>query len=107
MSKIGIINCYNESRECSSFGCFKAFNSRKASFENYDSSSEIICFAHCNGCSEASVNQVLERAGRMKRRGVDTIHLATCIKLNCHLYHKFIEALSKEFHIVGYSHDVE
>ncbi|HAR85805.1 MAG TPA: hypothetical protein DCR69_08735 [Clostridium sp.] len=35
MSKIGIINCYNESKECTSFGCFRAFNERVATFKNY------------------------------------------------------------------------
>jgi predicted metal-binding protein len=107
MNKIGIINCYNESRECSSFGCFKAFNDREASFKNYDCNSEIICFAHCNGCSENSVNQVLDRARIMKKKGVDTIHLSTCIKLKCSLYNKIIESLGNEIDIVGYSHDVE
>jgi len=34
MSKIGT-NCYNESKECTSCGCFKAFNERVAAFENY------------------------------------------------------------------------
>lgn len=109
ISKIGIINCYNGSRKCLSFGCFKAFNSREASFKNYDYNSEIICFAHCNGCSEDSVNQVLGRSRRMKKRGVDTIRLATCIKVNCPLYNKFIDSIGEgiEIDIVGYSHDPE
>lgn len=107
MSKIGIINCYNESKECSSFGCFKAFNDRAASFKNYDESSEIISFVHCNGCSETSVNQVLDRAKSMKKRGVDSIHLATCIKLNCPFYNKFIDELSKKLDVKGYTHDVQ
>ncbi|GLC31703.1 CGGC domain-containing protein [Clostridium omnivorum] len=107
MSKIGIINCYNESRTCSSYGCFKAFNNREGSFKNYDSNSEVMCFVHCNGCSEDSVQQVLEKSRIMKNKGVDTIHLSTCIKLKCPLYNKFIEALGKEIDIVGYSHDVD
>lgn len=105
MNKIGIINCYNESKMCSSFGCFKAFNDRTASFEKYDKISEIICFTHCNGCSEEAIQQVLYRANQMKKRGVDTIHLSTCIKINCRFYEQFIEALSKEFNIVRYTHD--
>ena len=106
MSKIGIINCYNESKECTSFGCFKAFNERVAAFENHDKDSEIICFVHCNGCSQDSIDQVLDRANRMKAKGVDTIHLATCIKLKCSFYNQFIDSLNKEFNIIGYTHDI-
>ena len=106
MSKIGIINCFNESKECTSFGCFKAFSDRNASFVDYDKDSEITCFVHCNGCSEASVSQVLDKANAMKGRGVDTIHLATCIKLNCPFYNQFIDSLSRKSNIVGYTHDI-
>ncbi|MDD7794321.1 CGGC domain-containing protein [Clostridium sp. 'White wine YQ'] len=105
MNNIGIITCFNESKICSSYGCFKAFNDRNASFKDYDLNSEIICFIHCNGCSENSLEQMLHRANQMKNRGVDTIHISTCIKINCKMYNDFIKLLSKEFNIIGYTHD--
>lgn len=105
MSKVGIINCYNESKICSSFGCFNAFNKKEGSFKNYNKDYEIICFTHCNGCSDDSIDKVLYKASRMKNRGVDTIHLGTCIKLKCKFYNEFMKELSKEFNVIGYTHD--
>jgi predicted metal-binding protein len=106
MSKIGIINCYNESKICSSFGCFKAFNDRGSAFEDYDKDTEVICFVHCNGCSDDSIKQVMDRANSMKKRGVTTIHLATCIKIKCPWSAEFIKALSGNFDIISYTHEV-
>lgn len=102
--KVGIINCFEVSKRCSGSGCFKAFNNKGASFENYDTDSQLVSFVHCNGCSEDSVNQVVTRAQKMKEAGVNTIHLSSCVRSRCSYYKEFIEALSKDFEVVGYTH---
>lgn len=105
MKKIGIINCFEVSTRCTGSGCFKAVNNKTGSFERYeDEDIEMISFIHCNGCSENSLEQVLERAEKMKLRGVDVIHMSTCIKSKCPKYEVFMEELSKNFEVVGYSH---
>jgi len=105
MRKIGIINCYEVSKKCSSSGCFKALHDRTGSFERYAGEEvQIISFVHCNGCGEETVGQVLARADRMREVGVDVIHLSTCVKSRCPQYEAFLHALSGEFEIVGYSH---
>lgn len=104
MRKIGIINCFEVSKRCSGSGCFKAFNNKTGSFESYDSDSELLSFVHCNGCSEQSVKQVVERAERMKDIGVTTIHLSSCIRSKCQWYDEFIQELSKNFEVINYTH---
>lgn len=105
MRNIGIINCYNVSKRCSSSGCLKAFYARTGAFEKYkDEDAQVISFVHCNGCSENSVEQIIERAERMKKVGVDSIHLSSCVKSKCPWYDTFMEELSKEFTVEGYTH---
>lgn len=105
MKKIGIINCYNQTKKCPGTGCFDAFNKKEASFKNYDSQYVITGFVHCNGCSKDSAKLVLERAKSMKDAGIEVIHLSTCMQKLCPRYDEHIEILSKEFDIVGYTHD--
>ena len=102
--KVGIINCFEVSTRCSGSGCFKAFNNKGDSFENYDGEAELVSFVHCNGCSEDSVEQVVARAQRMKKVGVTTIHLSSCVRSKCSFYKEFIDALSKDFEVIGYTH---
>lgn len=105
MKRIGVINCYNVSERCSTTGCFKAFYKKTGAFERYeDQRAQIISFVHCNGCSDNSVEQVLKRAERMHDKGVDTIHLSTCVKSKCPWYKDFIERLSEKYEVVGYTH---
>lgn len=105
MRKIGIINCYDVSKKCSSSGCFKALHDRTGSFERYAGEEvQIISFVHCNGCGDGAVGRVLDRAERMREVGVDVIHLSTCVKSRCAQYEAFLDALSGDFEIVGYSH---
>ena len=105
MKSIGIINCFDVSQRCSSSGCLKALHDRTGSFARYaEEEIRILSFVHCNGCGEAAVEQVLARAERMRKVGVDVIHLSTCVKSRCSHYDEFLEALSEEFEVVGNSH---
>ncbi|WP_129596648.1 CGGC domain-containing protein [Anaerophilus nitritogenes] len=105
MKNIGIINCYNVSKRCSSSGCFKALYNETGSFERYKGEgARIISFVHCNGCGNQVVNQFLERAERMVQRGVDVIHLSTCVRSKCPWYDEVMKNLSEKYEIEGYSH---
>lgn len=104
MKKIGIINCLNVSAKCSSTGCFKAFYQKTGAFDKYQDNTQLISFVHCNGCSPDSVKQLLARAERMKEKGVEIIHLSTCIKAKCPWYQDFIKELTKKYTVEGYTH---
>ena len=105
MKKIGIITCYNESKQYPGINCFNAFNNRTASFKDYDSESVVLGFVHCNGCSKDSAELVLQRAKKMKETGVDVIHLSTCMKKMCPRYKEHLNALSNDFEVAEYTHD--
>lgn len=104
MKRIGIINCYEVSKRCSSSGCLKALHARTGSFERYDEEIQLLSFAHCNGCGEDAVARVVARAARMREVGVDVIHLSTCIQGRCNQYDAFLEALSSLCEVVGHTH---
>ncbi|WP_027626124.1 CGGC domain-containing protein [Clostridium lundense] len=106
MKKIGIINCLEVSKRCSGSGCFKAFNNKSGSFEKYtEEDSELLSFIQCNGCTDNSVKELLIKAEDLKKLGVTTIHLSSCIRSKCPWYNEFIEELSKDFQVEGYTHE--
>jgi hypothetical protein len=43
----------------------------------------------------------------MKKAGVDTIHISSCIKLKCPNYNEFISILSKDFKMVPFTHAIK
>lgn len=105
VKRIGIINCHEVSKRCSASGCLKALQARTGSFERYEGEEiQLLSFAHCNGCGEDAVAQVVARAERMRDVGVEVIHLSTCMKSRCGQYEAFLEALSPRVEVVGYSH---
>ena len=105
MKYIGIINCFKSSHKCTGSGCFKAFYNKDAAFEIYtDEEIRMMSFTHCNGCSENSVENVVEIGKKMKGRGVDVIHLSSCVRSKCPHLENFKRALSKELPVVEYTH---
>lgn len=105
MKKLGIVNCYEVSKRCSSSGCLNALSERTGSFERYEGEeTRLVSFVHCNGCGERAVEQVVARAERMREVGVEVIHLSTCIKSRCVQYEAFLKALSGKFEVVAFTH---
>ncbi len=41
----------------------------------------------------------------MKEAGIEVIHLSTCMKKMCPRYDEHLKVLSKDFEVVGYTHD--
>ena len=108
MDKIGIINCYKISKKCAGVGCINAFNEKSGAFDKYAfRDAEIVGFIHCSGCSENATAKVIHEAKKMEERGVQTIHLSSCIKSDCKWYDDFIEKLSDTFEVVDFTHSNE
>lgn len=102
--KIGILVCKEVSDKCSAGGCFKAFNLRKDAFEAYEGAIELASFTHCSGCDEEAEMLLEHKIQKMKKAGVEVIHLSTCIRGRCHKYEAFAEKLAAHFHVKGYTH---
>ena len=104
MRKIAILRCFEVSSRCSGSGCIKAFNNKTASFNEYDVNSDMVMSIPCNGCSTDSLKEILNSSTELKKQGVDSIHLSTCIRGKCPYYNEFVEELSKQFQVIGYTH---
>lgn len=105
MVKIGIINCPKTNTNCSGKGCKKAFKERADAFSRYPLMGfKLVRLAHCHGCGDNPVVGVLNEASKMAKKGVKTIHLSSCMKDICIWHNEFIEALSKNFEVVDFTH---
>lgn len=105
MKKIGIYVCGNVSKKCTGNGCMRAFNENKDSFGDYDESEyKLVAFNNCSGCDEAPMEELLVKIEKFKKAEADTIHLSSCIRSKCNHYQEFVEELSKNFDVMGYTH---
>lgn len=105
MKRIGIYVCGDVSKRCTANGCMRAFNDNIDSFENYDKSSyKLVSFNNCNGCDEEAMVSLLLKIEKFKKANVDTIHLSSCIRSRCNHYQEFVDELSKNFDVIGYTH---
>lgn len=105
MKKIGIYVCGNVSKKCTGNGCMRAFNENKDSFGDYDESEyKLVAFNNCSGCDEAPMKELLVKIEKFKKAEADTIHLSSCIRSKCDHYQEFVEELSKNFDVMGYTH---
>ncbi len=105
MKKIGIYVCGNVSKKCTANGCMRAFNKNQDSFTIYDESDyKLAAFNNCSGCDESPMENLLTKIEKFKKADVDTIHLSSCIRSKCEYYQDFVEELSKDFDVIGYTH---
>lgn len=105
MKRIGIYVCGNVAKRCTANGCMRAFNENSDSFSSYDESdTKLVSFNNCNGCDENPMESLLLKIEKFKKANVDTIHLSSCIRSKCDYYEAFVDELSKEFDVVGYTH---
>jgi predicted metal-binding protein len=74
--KIAVVRCEIVSEACPGVGCFKAFNERKSQFELYGKDAEMIAFFTCGGCSGRRVYRLVNA---LKKHGLDTVHLSSCM----------------------------
>jgi len=56
-----------------------AFNKRSMHFEQYNDKAEMVAFFTCGGCSGRRVYRLIKS---IKKRGVDVIHLSSCMQMD-------------------------
>lgn len=76
--KIAIIRCEIVSETCPGIACMKAWNNKKIHFEGYGPEDELIAMITCGGCSGRRVSRMVEK---LKKYGLDTVHLSSCMLL--------------------------
>ena len=106
MKKIAILTCLEATRVCSGAACFSALNQRTAFFQPYvETEVEVLGFFHCNGCKDPIFDGMDYKFEQLKRSGVETLHMARCIEVECHRYNEMKLALeTKGFSVVKGSH---
>lgn len=72
MKKIGIIVKEETSFKCSGGGCLKAFFDKRDAFSEYDTSTQLLSMTHSGGNMEKKI-------ARMKKNGITTVHISTCL----------------------------
>ena len=81
--KIAMINCLKANEVCAAASCLKAFNQRKAHFEEYAGQDvELIAVARCNGCDAGIDKGFQEKLDRLLSEGVDVCHFGVCTVKN-------------------------
>lgn len=77
--KIAIGICEKINGRCSSMGCFKAYNKKDKHFSTYKGKDvELQAFFSCNICSSGSEEDITTLAERLKKAGVEVVHLGAC-----------------------------
>jgi len=101
---IGIIVCHKLTHDCTGVGCFKALRERRDAFSTYDHV-DIGAFFHCNGCDQPLFEGMAYKFDQLKRQGIDTLHMAKCIEVECDRYDQMAQVLSdKGFDVIKGSH---
>jgi predicted metal-binding protein len=73
--RIGIVKCEETLDYCPSTGCFLAAKKKTGKFRDYEDI-EIIGLTTCGGCPG---RKIVERVKKMKQKGVEVVHLSTCM----------------------------
>lgn len=74
--KVGILRCQQTESICPGTGCFNMIAGKKGAFKDVEEPIEIVGFVSCGGCPGKNASP---RAEMLKKRGADTIALASCI----------------------------
>lgn len=105
MKKIGIYVCGNVAKRCTANGCLRAFNENADSFSEYhETEYKLVSFNNCNGCEDDPMESLLQKIEKFKKANADIIHLSSCIRGRCEHYEEFVDELSKDFDVIGYTH---
>jgi len=95
--KIAILVNEDTANRCTGSGCLRAFFSKVDAFEGCPNDAELIGFTHVGGELDKKINRLIEK-------GVDTIHLSSCIRSKYASYESLANRLSEHFNVVGYTH---
>ncbi len=95
--KIGIIVHRETLDKCSGNGCLNAFGKREDAFSQYDAQAQLASFTQDAGDMEKKIE-------KLKELGIEIVHLSTCVRGKNVQYEALAHRLSKDFHVVGYTH---
>jgi predicted metal-binding protein len=100
--KIAIIVREETLLRCTAGGCMNAFSQRIDSFARYADQEdvELVAFTHDGGDIEKKV-------AVLQKKGVDVVHLSSCIRGKGTNYEPLAKRLSEHFAVVGYTHGEE
>lgn len=107
MFKIAVMTCDKLKNKCSGTNCFQSFNDKKDAFEIYKQSDVIMgAFFSCSGCGTNLNESMAYMFNQLRRKDVETIHMAYCIEVECNRYDLIHKSLEDEgFTIVKGSHE--
>ncbi|MDK9709143.1 MAG: CGGC domain-containing protein [Desulforhopalus sp.] len=99
--KIAILVREETTKRCTGKGCLRSFFEKTESFARYRGQHvELVAFFHTGGDLD-------HKLAKLKKSGVEVIHLSTCLRGKDPNYHRFIEQVSRDFTVVGYTHGSE
>jgi predicted metal-binding protein len=100
--KIAILVREETMMRCTASGCMNAFFQRIDSFARYQDQEhvELVAFTHNGGDLDKKI-------ATLQKKGVDVIHLSSCIRGKDENYESLAKQLSKHFAVVGYTHGEE
>lgn len=100
--KIAIIVREETMMRCTASGCINAFLQRIDSFARYADREdvELAAFTHNGGDIEKKI-------AALQKKGVDVVHLSSCIRGKDANYEQLAKRLSENFAVVGYTHGEE
>lgn len=108
MEKIAIICCGKITDNCSGKGCKRAFKERTDAFSNYPSTAvKLIALIRCRRCNEKAMSRVVKKTNRLLKKGVETVHLSSCMFTVCARHPDFIKFLSEQFVIIEGTHTTQ
>ncbi|MBP2027712.1 putative metal-binding protein [Acetoanaerobium pronyense] len=95
--KIAILVNEDTMKRCTGKGCFNAFFKRIDAFSQYGPEAEILGFTHVGG-------DIQHKIEKLKKSGVDTVHLSTCLRGKYEGYEELAHELAIHFDVMGYTH---
>ena len=98
--KIAILVREKTMMHCTGNGCMNAFLKKIDSFARYADQDdvELVAFTHSGGDIEKKI-------AVLQKKGVDVVHLSSCLKEKDDNYEQLYNQLSEKFAVVGYTHD--
>ena len=106
MKNIGIMTCDKLKNKCAGVNCFTSFQRKIDAFSIYHSEDVALgAFFSCNGCDAELHDSMDYMFNQLRRKDINTIHMAYCIEVECHRYEGIHKVLSDEgFQVVKGSH---
>jgi predicted metal-binding protein len=99
---IGIISCRNvkDDGNCASAGCFHAFNTRTAGFEQYAGEDvTLVAYNTCAGCPTLYAHdKILKRVKPMVEFSkADKIHFTSCMMVMCPFIEQYKQVIEQAY----------